>query len=141
MVIERYPDWETRLGDYIAVHQDTAFEWGGNDCALFAGGGVAAITGFDATAPFRGRYSTKAGAARALIRYGAGTVEATFDIHLPEVPPSFARRGDVVMVAREAGDAVGICLGADAVFVGEEDGAPGLVRIARREWSKAWKVG
>ncbi len=140
-MIERYPDWETRLSSWIGAHQDAVFEWGKNDCALFAGGAVAAITGFDATAPFRGRYTTKTGAARALIRYGAGTLEATFDSHLPQTAPAFARRGDVVLLPKKTGDAVGICIGADAVFIGEENGVPGLVRFARREWSKAWSVG
>lgn len=135
--MDRYADWEARLGDYITAHEGAAFEWGVRDCALFAGAGVAAITGFDATTPFRGRYSTKVGAARALARYGAGTLEATFDAHLPVIAAAFARRGDIVL----RGDAVGICLGADAVFIGEDGGVPGLVRAPRREWQKAWGVG
>lgn len=51
--------------------------------------------------------------------------------------PAFAMRGDVVM----AQGSLGICIGGSALFVGEEEGAPGLVRVVRGEWTRAWAVG
>lgn len=46
------------------------FAWGRFDCALFAGAWAEALTGVDAGAPWRGRYSTALGCARLLKREG-----------------------------------------------------------------------
>lgn len=135
--LQRLPDWEARLHDYLAAHEGAVFEWGVIDCALFAAGAVEAQTGVDFAAPFRGHYSTAIGSARALGRYGERTLEATIAARFPATPAPYARRGDLVMVESMAG----VCIGGDAVFVGEEDGAPGLVRFARPTWSHAWAIG
>jgi len=132
----RLIDWEPRLATYLAEARDRPFEWGSHDCALHGANGVLAVLGVDYGAPFRGKYQSETGAARALRRYGAGTVEATFDAHLSVVPVAFAQRGDLVM----SKGAVGICLGGDAAFVGEEGAQAGLVRLPRSAWEKAWAV-
>lgn len=133
----RRDDWEARLHDYIAGLGGATFRWGKLDCALFSAGAVLAMTGVDPAAQYRGHYSTARGSVRALRKWGAGTLPATIDALFPVIAPAFARRGDLVMV----GDAVGVCFGADALFVGEENGAAGLVRFGRAQWSKAWRVG
>ena len=132
----RLPEWEQRLGDYLAEVRDTPFAYGVHDCALHGGNVVLAITGVDHAEPFRARYATALGAARALRTIGAGSLEATFDSHLQEKPVAFAARGDLVM----AGDAIGVCIGGDALFVGQEGQFDGLVRLPRSAWTKAWKV-
>lgn len=137
-MIERLSDWEQRLAAYLEPLMTGArFEWGALDCALFAADAVLAMTGHDIAAPFRGRYSTAAGSARALKRYGAGDLKSTFDTLLPPRPIGYARRGDVVM----SGGAVGICAGGFALFVGQEPEHEGLIRIPRTEWAHAWSVG
>ena len=133
----RRADWEARLHDYLAALSGAVFDWGTLDCALFAAGAVEAMTGSDPAASYRGHYSTAGGATRALKRYGAGTLEATIDAGFAPRPIGFARRGDLVMVD----GMVGVCIGADAVFIGEQDGEAGLVRFARPSWSKCWSVG
>jgi hypothetical protein len=132
----RLIDWEPRLSSYLAEVRDKPHEYGEHDCALHGANGVLAVQGVDHGAPFRGKYDSEKGAARALRRYGAGTVEATFDAHLPEIPVAFAQRGDLVM----SDGAIGICLGGDAAFVGEIGTRQGLVRIPRSDWQKAWAV-
>lgn len=132
----RLPDWEERLHHYLAEHERAVFVWGGFDCALFAAGAVEAQRGDDPAAAYRGRYSTAVGAARALRRYGEGTLEATIDAGFAERPIGFARRGDLVLVD----GMVGVCVGPEALFIGEEDGAAGLVSYPRAAWSKAWEV-
>ncbi|GLI99113.1 DUF6950 family protein [Sphingobium sp. BS19] len=136
-MIERISTWEQALADYLASVADAEFTWGELDCALFAANAVLAMTGHDIAAPFRGKYSTAAGSARALKRYGAGTLEATFDTLLPVKPIGYARRGDVVM--HDGG--VGVCVGSHALFVGREGEREGLVRVPRAEWVRAWGVG
>ncbi|MDF0543328.1 hypothetical protein PX699_13300 [Sphingobium sp. H39-3-25] len=136
-MIERISTWEQALSEYLASVADREFLWGEHDCALHAANAILAMTGHDIAAPFRGRYSTAAGSARALKRYGAGTLEATFDALLPTRPVGYARRGDVVM--HDGG--VGVCVGSHAAFVGREGEREGLVMIPRADWTRAWGVG
>ncbi|MFS0771031.1 DUF6950 family protein [Sphingomonas sp. 1P08PE] len=133
----RLPDWEQRLHDYLAGLEGAEFVWGKMDCALFAAGAVEAMTGEDPAAAYRGKYRSVAGSVRALKTYGAGTLAATIDAGFEEREVGFARRGDLVMVD----GMVGVCIGPDALFIGEEDGAPGLIRFGRERWAKAWSVG
>lgn len=133
----RLPDWEDRLHAYLVEHEGAVFAWGQTDCALFAAGAVLAQTGDDFAAPFRGQYRSAAGSVRALKTWGAGDLASTIGTVLPEIPTGFAKRGDIVMFAASAG----VCVGADGLFIGEEDGAPGLVRIPRADWDRAWSVG
>ncbi|TCP33279.1 hypothetical protein [Sphingomonas sp. BK235] len=136
-MLERLPEWEQLLHDYVADLEGAAFRWGELDCALFAAGAVLAQTGVDLAAAYRGHYSTARGSVRALRRFGDGTLEATIDAALPRIEPAFARRGDLVMVDGMAG----VSIGPRALFVGDVDGAPGWVRLERSAWSIAWKVG
>lgn len=135
--INRLPDWEIRLAAYLCDKQGAIYKYGENDCAMFVADAVLAMTDHDILAAFRGKYSTAAGSVRALKRYGAGDLKATFDTLLPPKPIGYARRGDVVM----SDGAVGLCIGPAALFIGERDGADGLYRVDRSEWTHAWGVG
>lgn len=125
LALKRLPDWEERLSAYIKevrlrIARDGA---AGELCALFAAGGVEAVTGRNPARRFRGRYADS-----------ADRLEEIVDALLPAVPPALAQRGDVVL----HDGSLGVCFGADALFVGE---AEALVRIPRAGWLKAWGVG
>lgn len=135
----RLPDWEERLDALIRARRREPFRWGAHDCALWGADVAAALTGADFGAPFRGRYSDAEGAARALREHGAGTMVATFDRHLRRVRPALARRGDLVKARRSPEaprGAIGVVIGADALFVGDE----GLVRLGRAHWTIGWRI-
>jgi hypothetical protein len=134
---ERLPDWEARLADYLIQWDGASYAYGTADCAKFAAGAIEAQTGVDYYAPFAGQYDSATSAAKALRSIGAGTLKKTFDKHLAERAVAFARRGDIVF----DGNAVGVCVGADGVFIGQEGENEGLVRKARHEWTRAWAVG
>ena len=93
--MSRLPDWEERLHAYLASRAGAEHAYGVIDCCLFSADAVEAMTGHDPAAAFRGRYSSAAGSARALKRYGAGTLEATIDTMFEAIPVAFARRGDL----------------------------------------------
>lgn len=137
----RLSTWEARLNTYLAERRAMPFAYGSNDCALFAAGAVEAMTGQDPAASFRGAYRSVAGSVRALREIGAGTLEATLDTLFPSIAAGFVRRGDLVW----NGEAVGICIGAVALFVGSEvegeAAREGLLRVPRAEWVKGWRVG
>lgn len=139
----RHSTWEADLNAYLAQHRRSEFAWGFLDCGLFFAGACKAMTGFDPGEPFRGKYTTEMGAARALKKYGAGDLESTLDGLFDVVPAGFVQRGDGVW----NGSAVGVSMGGYALFVGETvtmEGAPvqtGLVRVPRAAWVKGWRVG
>lgn len=142
MVSARLPDWEARLSAFLAANHDRPFAWGSWDCALFACAAVEAMTGEHPFPAFPGAYDTREGAAAALRRLGKGTLVRTWETRFPARAPGFARRGDIVMVA----DAMGVCMGGTALFIGEEHltgaiGIPpreGLVTVPRALWTGAW---
>jgi hypothetical protein len=127
----RLVDWEPRLAGYLATALADIPALGEVPCARFAAGAVEAQTGVDHYAPFRGKYHTANGAARALRKIGAGDLESTFDRYLTAHPaPAFAQRGDIVF----NGVAVGVCVGSDALFIADGE----VTRLPRSEWVKAW---
>ncbi|MXP42995.1 DUF6950 family protein [Allopontixanthobacter sediminis] len=140
----RRDDWEARLGRFIADNRARPFEWGQHDCILMACAAVEAMTGFDAAKAYRGQYTDRAGSAKALRELGEGTLLKTVDAVFKRKPPSFAQRGDLVWFA----GSVGVCMGAQGLFVGEERLADkagltmreGLIAIPRRDFVKAWAV-
>lgn len=130
----RLSDWEARLSAYLAGMADVDLVYGKTDCCMFAAGAVIALTGEDPMPEFRGRYRSAAGASRALRTIGAGDLASTLSAKFESKPIGFAQRGDLVM----HDGAVGVCVGADALFVPLE--GSGLVRVPRRDWSAAWAV-
>lgn len=151
-MVERFEDWPRRLADFLDRAADRPFGWGTSDCCLFACDGVAAMTGVDLAVSFRGRYRTMAGAYRALKEFSGGAIGETAEIitasfELPEVPPRFAQRGDILLFhgcAPGAGSAssvdcaalalcLGSCLAAQAPEVGVQFGPLSLV-------SRAWRI-
>lgn len=134
--LARLPDWETRLGDYLAAHRRASFRYGKLDCVLFAAGAIAAMTGEDPAAEIRGRYRSKIGAARKLHAQGHRTLAEMMDARFEPIGTVSAMRGDVVM---EQGS-LGVCTGKQALFVGEDGGAEGLVSLPLASWERAWRV-
>lgn len=139
----RLPDWENLLAEYLADVRLRPFEWGEHDCILHACAAVAAMTGDDPAAAYRGQYSDRIGAARVLRDLGRGTLLQTVDASFVRKPVALAQRGDLV----EWNGGIGICLGAVGAFVGEavdestgEPLATGLIDVPRREWRRAWSV-
>jgi hypothetical protein len=134
----RKPDWDARLAAYLDPLRARPFAWGTHDCCIFTAGAVEAMTGVDPMPEFRGRYSTAIGSARALTRFGKGTLEATLDAKFEAVPEALAHRGDIIM----SDGALGICWGSALIAVGLEGEREGLVKIERRRWSnaRAWHV-
>jgi hypothetical protein len=99
----RYPDWETRLDDYLLANRGAQFQYAVSDCCTFALGGVKAITGHDFASPYR-EYSTyKSGYQMIREKYGKKTLKSFLEfvlIDLPFVPKGFQQRGDLVLIER-----------------------------------------
>jgi hypothetical protein len=129
----RISTWEEALADYIAIKRHEPFEYGVNDCCLFAAGAVEAITGEDPMSEFRGKYDSLKGSLKAIKDIGAGTLEATLDGKFSEAAIGYAQRGDLSFFD----DSIGVVMGDFAYFVSDD----GLEKISRDMWDKCWSVG
>jgi hypothetical protein len=129
----RISTWEDALSDYISIKRHEPFEYGVNDCCLFAAGAVQAITAEDPMVEFRGKYDSLKGSLTVIKEIGAGTLEATMDAKFTEVEIGHAQRGDLAFFD----NSVGVVMGSFAYFVSED----GLDRINRSLWDKCWGVG
>lgn len=125
--------WEDALANYIAIKRHEPFEYGVNDCCLFAAGAVLEVTGEDPMSEFRGKYDSLKTSLKVIKEIGAGTLEATMDAKFPEVAIGNAQRGDLAFFD----DSVGVVMGGFAYFVSDD----GLERIPRDMWDKSWSVG
>jgi hypothetical protein len=140
--MKRVPNWEAALAEWQETALTRKFEWGKFDCALASCDAVMALTGVDPGMAFRGTYSTEAEAQKLLGTEGLGGFAASIarQCGMPEAAPSFAHRGDVVLVDNEApGGALGVVdlSGRFAWCVLDR----GLVRIPMGCWLRAWRVG
>jgi hypothetical protein len=129
----RIPAWEDALVNYIAIKRNEPFEYGVNDCCLFAAGAVIEITGEDPMPEFRGKYDSLKGSLKVIKEIGAGTLEATLDGKFPEVGIGHAQRGDLAFFD----GSVGVVMGGFAYFASDD----GLERVPRALWDKCWSVG
>jgi hypothetical protein len=129
----RINSWEDALSNYIATKRHEPFDYGVNDCCLFAAGAVEAITTEDPMPEFRGKYDSLKGSLKAIKDIGAGTLEKTLDGKFPEVSIGYAHRGDLAFFD----GSVGVVMGDFAYFASDE----GLERVPRDMWDKCWSVG
>lgn len=136
--MNRLPDANSRLHKLIADLEQTAFEYGANDCATFGGRVVQAITGEDHYSAFVGKYKTKIGGFRQFKKAtGFSSHIDWIKHHFEEIPVSMARVGDLGLI--ETGDGLGVVVIAGAIAIGVSEN--GLVRIDLDTVSKAYKVG
>jgi len=140
--MRRLRNWDSLLDREIEDARSRPFAWGTHDCALWAANAVREITGEDIAAPYRGRYSTAAGATRALKRYGGGDLvtAATQALGNP-VPVARAKRGDMVLVPEGPIEAAAlgiIGLSGTVIHLASHDG---LLDLPRRVAGLAWGVG
>lgn len=119
----RRPDWDVRLIKYIDRVADLPFDWRDLGCVRFPSGAVEVMTGVNHVEEFLGKYEDRITAAHALREIGQGTLYKTMIAKFGE-PVDRGRRGDVAFTQFPDGKAIGICLGNESAFVGEE----GLVK-------------
>lgn len=125
--------WEKRLSEYLDSRKDMAFEWGKNDCILFAAKGYQAMTGIDYYSKYL-PYTTEE-EAREILRVNGG-FEGILgkDIGPGHRNPLKARRGNPVLLKLKE-----ITCG-----IVDDSGqwvcAPGKEKIVKYPISKAWRI-
>lgn len=127
--LARLPDWQPRLHRWLLTVPGRRVQPGQHDCCLFMAGAIAAQTGIDLAAPWRGRYTTMSGGRRILRKAGYEDHVALVAAHLAEGHVSAARPGDIAIVPTEDGPAGGVVQGG-AVYVLGQTGRLVLVPMA-----------
>lgn len=134
-IMTRPAIWTAMLAGYLEEARQTPFAWGRHDCVSFAAGWFCLMTGRDTYAPWRGRYSTRFGAARHIYEAGARDMIAAgtilFGASVKE--KVLINRGDIVL----AQNAFGIVTGPGAVFLKE---GGGLAELKRGQFVMGWAV-
>lgn len=134
--MKRSPDWRTRLHDCIEAHRREQFEYGRNDCALFAADCIKAMTGLDLASGFRGSYRSAAGAQRALKRAGYPDLVSLAANFFEEIEPIMAGAGDIAAFDTPDGWALGVVAGERVTVLGLE----GLCTLDRLTAAKAFRI-
>jgi len=140
----RMMGWQARLVSYMTDCHTRPFSYGTHDCALFAAGAVAAMTGHDPAAEWRGRYTTQQGGFRVLRRAGFRDHIELVAAQFPEIPVAQALPGDLAAIDAEGnpepgpalGPALGVVQGA-AIYVLKPDG---LGLMPRNAATRAFRV-
>ncbi len=121
------------LRDYINYHTKQPFQWGLNDCCLFAAKWVDLIKGLNIVDGWIGAYNDKDGAHKIIKQKGFSGVEAIADYYLTRIPLKSAKRGDLVSIE----GSLGICDGRLSWFY--IDGR-GLIPLFTLRCNSAWGV-
>ncbi|MDO5632142.1 MAG: hypothetical protein Q4G22_09920 [Paracoccus sp. (in: a-proteobacteria)] len=127
----RVYNWEARLSDYIAQVAERPFEYGVYDCALFAAGGVEAVTGTNPAAQWVGRYQSDLAGRRHMRRAGyADHIDCAMTM-FPPIGHAMRLPGDLAVVLQGDAGALGILHGA-LIYVLRPDGL-GIIGIERAD--------
>jgi hypothetical protein len=130
-------NWQSLLADHLFAQMAKPFEWGINDCCLFACDCVHVMTGQDPGTAYRNKYTTELGARRTLKRVGGGSIETAFNqVFGPLKPRLNAGRGDLALINTDLGPAVGIVCGGSVWAVGLD----GLVPLPLKDIIGCWHV-
>lgn len=130
----RRQDWQLRFAEFATARRSMPFEWGKNDCCLFAADAVLAMTGKDPAEPLRG-YSS-ALAAQRLIDEAGGLHELASRFLGKSVSPLMAGTGDVALLLNEGRELLAVCNGANAIGPGPH----GMAVLGMESALAAWKV-
>jgi len=133
--MNRFHDWQVRFEAFIRERQLMPFEWGRNDCALFAADCVEALTGTRLLPKMRGYRNArdalmmidKAGGLRSIAVYALGGF----------ILPAYATVGDVVLIRVGKREALAVCNGGTAIGPGPD----GIQAVPMSSAIAAWRVG
>lgn len=138
----RVEDWPQRLSEFLEQQNGQPHHYGAFVCAMFGADWVLTATGVDHAAEYRGREFTPMSAARIIAGFGSLEAMITSMLEREPKPPSFARRGDIVLAPvpiddGTVADCIGICVGSRCAF----RAAIGLRDLPLSAARVAWSVG
>jgi hypothetical protein len=135
--LQRLKGWEHKLYAETLNAMSKPHAWGQHDCVTFAADIVRTLTSAQLMGDdLRGSYDGPISAARVIKAQGAEGVGDLVALYLPEVAPSIARRGDIIL-ASEPHDFLAVCVGRTAVG----PSASGMIHVPMAQAVRAFRVG
>lgn len=133
---ERIADWPELLAAFVESRLATPFAWGSNDCVTFVADAAQAISGDDPLGALRGQWTTDAEAEAVLSTMGGLQAAVTATLGAPLEAPSFAQRGDALLVRMPGTGAeiMALCLGSRWACPGDEGLTRGPMSYAVAAW-------
>lgn len=140
MSTPRINNWPETLALFIEEKKAHSFDWATNNCGFFACDWIAMVVGVDPAADFRDKIDSALSAQRVLDEVGgieSIATDAAFKFGWPPVAPAYARRGDIVSLDGGNGISLGVCLGAESVFLQKT----GIAFFNTLQARRAWRIG
>lgn len=133
----RFENWPALLIEALDAARGKQFKFGEFDCALFAADIIAAMTGTDLAAKYRGKYSSELGYKKLLgkSRRLEAVIEAAV-VDCEEINALLAQRGDLVLYDGTNGVSAGIVYGHNAYFPTDL----GLASVSIDQCRRAWRI-
>ncbi|UPT52978.1 peptidoglycan hydrolase [Hafnia phage yong3] len=133
-------NWQSNLLAKVEELADTPFEWGVNDCVIFAAKCIDAQTGGNVSENVIGKYNSEIGCKRYMLtQFKSADIRVAISNYLPErINPKLASRGDVVTFEGDTGLTAGV-LWATGVWAMGPTGVV-LFPINKITITDAWRV-
>lgn len=133
--MQRFYNWQSLLSEFFRERKYMPFQWGTNDCCIFAADAVLVQTGIDLAAEMRGTYADPMAAARVLAPMGGVRGVAVGLLGEP-LAPRMARVGDVCLAENMGRQLLMVCGGLVAIGPGET----GTVRVPMQQVQECWRI-
>jgi len=131
----RIEGWEQNLNTIIESKRNQPFDWGTNNCVGFVAEVQKGITGRTDFPEALEDVGSRLNAYR-LVRKRVKNITQGADQYFESIPITMAQRGDIVELETCDGPAVGICVGSQAVFIGEN----GIEYLPLTALIRAWRM-
>lgn len=118
--------------EHLKEH-NVPFQYGKNDCVIFAFGWVKKCTGIDLYKLRPTNYTTELGSIKAMKKLGANSLQETIDLFL-ERRLGIPKRGDICL--HKDTKSLGICFGNMSAFLGDK----GIVYARTKECIAFWRA-
>jgi hypothetical protein len=126
--------WEKKLLEYLEQSRSLKFEWGVNDCVMWAGKWLDIARGTNQIEQYIGTYDSAESSQVILEELGCSDVSELATSRLLRKSVKMANRGDLVM--QPVTNSLGICFGRLSYFMGYN----GLVPTETLKCARAWGV-
>lgn len=133
----RIDGWQDAFFAYLEIARVTKFEWGTQDCCLFAADVVDTITGSTFRAQLAACYTDEISALAYIASFGSLEDAVSSWLGAPQAP-NFAGPGDIVIATLDNGPTIGVCLGVKCAFTSIVEGP--LLYTQRDVISACWPI-
>jgi len=141
MKLKKIDDWELRIRKFLVKCYHKKFQWGEHDCCIFLCDCIESMTGYDLSLPFRGKYTTKTGAAKTVVNIST-SVFGLVDVfakkyRFKKIKTNYAQNGDIIGLLNHDGDeSLGILIGERILFAGDFN----LESVEISHIKKVWRI-